>query len=153
MYDHFAELYTVVEDNLVNQMVLAKQLRKLKHTVHIANNGVEALDFLENNHLLRRDITKPFHPSENMFPFAVLMDVEMPIMDGLTCTRRIREFEADGYIDGHTPIIAITANARDDQLSSALQSGVDEVVTKPFRLPLLVSVIRKSIGKSITAAV
>lgn len=78
------------------------------------------------------------------------MDMEMPVMDGLTCTRRIRELEAGGYVKHHTSIIAITANARDDQLSSALQSGVDEVVTKPFRLPLLISTIRKSIEKSIS---
>lgn len=132
----------------MNQTVLAKQLRRLKHTVHIANHGVEALEFLEINNISRRDVTRPFHPSENTFPFAILMDMEMPVMDGLTCTRRIRELEAGGYIKHHTPIIAITANARDDQLSSALQSGVDEVVTKPFRLPLLISTIRKSIEKS-----
>lgn len=66
-------------------------------------------------------------------------------MDGLTCTRKIRELEANGSIDGHTPIIAITANARDDQLAVALRSGVDEVVTKPFRLPMLIAKIRKAI--------
>lgn len=146
---HSTNSITVVEDNLVNQMVLAKQLQKLNHTVHIANHGGEALDFLEINHISRRNVTEPFHPTEDTFPFAILMDMEMPVMDGLTCTRRIRELEAGGYIKDHTPIIAITANARDDQLSSALQSGVDEVVTKPFRLPLLISTIRKSIEKSI----
>lgn len=133
----------------MNQKVLAKQLRKLNHTVHIANHGIEALDFLETNHVLRRDLTMPYKPSEIVFPLVVLMDVEMPVMDGLTCTRKIRELEADGYIDDHIPIIAITANARDDQLSSALQSGVDEVVTKPFRLPVLITTIRKLMQKSI----
>lgn len=137
----------------MNQTVLAKQLRKLKHTVYIANHGVEALEFLETNNISRRDITSPSQLPEDTSPLAILMDMEMPVMDGLTCTRRIRELEAGGYIKHHTPIIAITANARDDQLSSALQSGVDEVVTKPFRLPLLISTIRKSIEKSSLVAV
>lgn len=152
MRDHLADFSTVVEDNLVNQTVLAKQLRKLNHTVHIANHGVEALDFLEVNQISRRDLITPLQPSENGSPFVILMDIEMPVMNGLTCTRKIRELEAGGYIKHHTPIIAITANARDDQVSSALQSGVDEVVMKPFRLPLLISTIRKSIEKSISTS-
>ena len=54
----------------------------------------------------------------------VLMDQEMPVMDGLTCTRRIRELEAEGKLTGHVPIIAVTANARPEQVQTALDAGM-----------------------------
>lgn len=69
----------------------------------------------------------------------VLMDVEMPIMDGLTCTRKIRELERSGSITTHLPIVVVTANARDEQIEKVLESGADSVITKPFRIPALVS--------------
>ena len=62
----------------------------------------------------------------------------MPVLDGLECTKRIRELEATNDIVRHVPIIAITANARDEQVEKAIKSGVDEVVIKPFRIPDLV---------------
>jgi CheY-like chemotaxis protein len=52
------------------------------------------------------------------------MDQEMPIMDGLTCTRRIRELEAQGKLTGHVPIIAVTANARPEQVQTAMDAGM-----------------------------
>jgi len=52
------------------------------------------------------------------------MDLEMPIMDGLTCTQRIRELERSGQVIGHVPIIAVTANARAGQIDVALGSGM-----------------------------
>ncbi|KAG9603720.1 hypothetical protein KCU77_g1666, partial [Aureobasidium melanogenum] len=55
-------------------------------------------------------------------------------MDGLTCARRIRELERDGEIIQHVPIIGITANARSEQIASCIDAGMDEVVTKPFRV-------------------
>jgi CheY-like chemotaxis protein len=62
----------------------------------------------------------------------------MPVMDGLTCVRRIREYEATGQIISHIPVIAITANARSEQINIAMEAGMDTVVTKPFRIPDLV---------------
>jgi CheY-like chemotaxis protein len=62
----------------------------------------------------------------------------MPVMDGLTCVRKIREHEASGYILSHIPVIAITANARSEQINIAMEAGMDTVVTKPFRIPDLV---------------
>lgn len=59
-------------------------------------------------------------------------------MDGLTCVRRIREYEQAGQIDGHVPVIAITANARSEQINIAMDAGMDTVVTKPFRIPDLI---------------
>lgn len=54
----------------------------------------------------------------------ILMDQEMPVMDGLTCTRRIRELEKEGKLKAHVPIIAVTANARQEQIQTALNAGM-----------------------------
>jgi CheY-like chemotaxis protein len=66
------------------------------------------------------------------------MDVEMPVMDGLGAVRRIRQLEDKGDINKHIPVIAITANARQEQVAVALEAGMDEVVTKPFLVRELV---------------
>ncbi|KAK6435847.1 hypothetical protein LTR95_007970 [Oleoguttula sp. CCFEE 5521] len=71
------------------------------------------------------------------------MDQEMPVMDGLTCTRRIRELEREGKLRGHVPIIAVTANARSEQIKTALDAGMDDVVSKPFRIPELIPKIEE----------
>jgi len=63
----------------------------------------------------------------------------MPVMDGLTCIQEIRSKQISGEIAGHVPVIAITANARSEQISAAVDAGIDVVVTKPFRLPELMS--------------
>lgn len=72
----------------------------------------------------------------------VLMDVEMPVQDGLTCTRHIRELESHGAVfcasGGRLPIIAVTANARPEQVSEARMAGCDDVLVKPYRIPELI---------------
>ncbi|THW23318.1 hypothetical protein D6D23_05698 [Aureobasidium pullulans] len=136
----------VCEDNAINQKVIAQQLRRLGvHTVHVADDGLAALNFLE---------TTIFNPSastsssSSSIPLSlILMDVEMPVMDGLTCVRRIRELESKGRIIGHVPVIAITANARNEQVAVAVEAGMDEVVTKPFLVrelvPRMVALVQK----------
>ncbi|KAI4617590.1 uncharacterized protein J4E87_008226 [Alternaria ethzedia] len=127
----------IVEDNLINQRVLSTQLKKLGHTIHVANHGFEALSQLSRT---------SFSPTPSETPplplSVVLMDVEMPVMDGLTCTRRIREMERNGELSGHVPIIAVSANARREQIDMAKEAGVDEAICKPFRIPELVALIR-----------
>ncbi|KAK7740773.1 hypothetical protein SLS53_005241 [Cytospora paraplurivora] len=78
------------------------------------------------------------------FPLSlILMDVEMPIQDGLSCTRQIRELERQGRIlGGHIPIIAVSANARLEQVLEAKAAGCDDVMTKPYRMPDLVEKMR-----------
>lgn len=78
------------------------------------------------------------------FPLSlILMDVEMPIQDGLTCTRQIRELERHGKIlGGHIPIIAVSANARLEQVLEAKAAGCDDVMIKPYRMPELVEKMR-----------
>ncbi len=110
----------LVEDNLINQKVLSKQLRNAGCIVHVANHGVEALDFLSKT-ALWSDCRKS---GIGMSLSLVLMDLEMPIMDGLQCTRRIRDLEREGKVDGHVPIIAVTANTRVEQLDMAIAAGM-----------------------------
>lgn len=133
----------VVEDNLVNQKVLSQQLRKAGCTVHVANHGQEALDFLRRTGFWASNSEEsPDQPDNTpVSPIdlhVVLMDVEMPVMDGLTCSRRIRQLEKSGDILGHVPIIAVSANARSEQMAQAREAGIDDAIAKPFRIPELV---------------
>lgn len=107
----------VVEDNIVNQKVLTKQLRKLSCVVDTASNGQEAL-----SHIRTTRLWKDAKSDKDLS--VILMDVEMPIMDGLACARAIRRLELAGNIVGHVPIIAVTANARLEQLAQARESGM-----------------------------
>lgn len=126
----------VVEDNLINQRVLCTQLRKLGCTIQVANHGREALAELSKTTFYKEPtISTPFKLS------VVLMDVEMPTMDGLTCARKIRELQAKGEIVGHVPIIAVSANARREQVEQTRQAGMDDAISKPFRIPELMTTI------------
>lgn len=101
----------VVEDNQVNQLVAVGMLRALGHDVDTADDGVDALDLLEREHY---DL--------------ILMDVQMPRMDGYAATRAIRERE-----QGRTrvPIAAMTANAVAGERDRCLAAGMDDFLTKP----------------------
>jgi CheY-like chemotaxis protein len=111
----------IVEDNLVNQRVLAKQLRNLGMDVVLANHGGEALDHL------RTTTYCDTRPSARALSL-ILMDWEMPVMDGLTCVREIRRLQKQGVVHGHVPVIAVTANVRSDQVSFSSTSPMDSVV-------------------------
>ncbi|CAA9961490.1 Aerobic respiration control sensor protein arcB [Pyrenophora teres f. maculata] len=121
----------VVEDNLVNQKVLCKQLTKAGCNVSTADNGVWALKHLEKTNL---------RVDTNGIPLSIiLIDCEMPEMDGLTCCRKIREMEQNGKLTKHVPVIAVTANIRGGQIDTAKEAGMDEVIGKPFRIPDLLA--------------
>ncbi|KAL8918099.1 MAG: hypothetical protein Q9208_007539 [Pyrenodesmia sp. 3 TL-2023] len=107
----------LVEDNLVNQRVLRKQLQKAGHSVALANHGQEALEHLQNTKFWEGNVD-----AEDLD--VILMDLEMPIMDGLTAARRIRELEANGVVVRHVPIIAVTANARKEQIQTCFAAGM-----------------------------
>eukprot|EP00898_Chlorokybus_atmophyticus_P008433 jgi/Chlat1/8591/Chrsp86S07991 len=111
----------LAEDNLVNQKVARMMLQRLGFEVEIASNGVEALAAAENKHY---DI--------------VLMDVAMPLMDGIEATRRIRLSAACSQ--PHPPfIIALTANALERDREICLSSGMDDYLSKPVRVDELKS--------------
>ncbi|CZT04501.1 related to sensory transduction histidine kinase [Rhynchosporium agropyri] len=132
----------IVEDNIVNQKVLSRQLKSAGCIVSVANHGREALSYLEKSRFW-----KGLETAGNDLS-VILMDLEMPIMDGLTCVKVIRQLQDEGKIVGHVPVIAVTANARSEQISNARESGMDSVVTKPFRIPDLLPEIDKQIGIS-----
>jgi CheY-like chemotaxis protein len=67
----------------------------------------------------------------------ILMHIEMPLMDGLTCAQRIRELQQSGEIIGHIPILAVSVNARSEQVRQGLDVGMDDAIAKPFRIPEL----------------
>jgi signal transduction histidine kinase/CheY-like chemotaxis protein len=120
----------VVEDNPLNQRLVAKQLRNQGCTVHTADHGLDALAFLSQSSIASSS------PSGTKLDI-VLLDIEMPVMDGLSCIRKIRNMEREGFYTRRVPVIAVTANARDEQIKEALEAGMDDVVTKPFRIPEL----------------
>lgn len=132
-----AKKILVVEDNLVNQKVLAKHLRKRGYDVATADHGEEALKSLFSMH--RHKGTKPGFD-------VCLLDVEMPVMDGITCVKEIRAAEAAGTLSGHLPVIAVTANVRIEQADLATSAGVDGITTKPYRLDELVATIERVCG-------
>lgn len=116
--DHHALKILIVEDNLVNQRVLQKQLRNHGFLTEVANHGGEALEFLKTTHFWSgREV-------DGVDLAVILMDLEMPVMDGLTCARAIRDYEANRTIIKHVPIIAVTANARLEQIETAISAGM-----------------------------
>lgn len=115
----------LVEDNLTNQQVAFELLESEGAKVQIANNGQEAVDYL----------------SQNPAPDCVLMDIQMPVMDGFTATRRIREH----LKLTHLPIIAMTANAMAKDKSACLEAGMNDHLGKPFDLdPLVATLLQHS---------
>ncbi|TVY31954.1 Hybrid signal transduction histidine kinase K [Lachnellula subtilissima] len=131
----------VVEDNLVNQKVVSKQLRKAGHIVDVANHGEEALDFIRQTEYWEGST------GENGRLHVILMDLEMPVMDGLSCVKRIREHQAQGRINHHIPVIAVTANARKDQIKASMEAGMDDVMTKPYRMQDMLKEIGALVAK------
>ncbi|NOT54155.1 MAG: response regulator [Deltaproteobacteria bacterium] len=114
----------VTEDNLDNLAVITRLLKKLGYRADVANNGQEALAALEKNRYA-----------------AVLMDCWMPIMDGFAATEHIRE--RDRQFGTHTPIIAVTADARESNRQRCLESGMDDFITKPLQSTLLEAALKK----------
>jgi signal transduction histidine kinase/DNA-binding response OmpR family regulator len=119
----------IAEDNPVNQEVLLRQVQRLGLLADAVANGEEVLDALRGQSY-----------------DAVLMDCQMPVMDGYTATREIRALERDGR--ARTPIVAVTANAMRDDLDRCREAGMDEFVAKPVTLAALAGAIEHSIKTS-----
>ncbi len=110
----------IVEDNEINQQIMKLSLIKLVKNVDVAENGKIALDMFGLN---RYDL--------------ILMDIQMPVMNGITATKKIREIEKS--INTHTPIIAITANAMLGDKETCLSAGIDDYLSKPYQMEDLIS--------------
>lgn len=133
----------IVEDNLINQKVLATQLKKIGCIVSVANHGGEAIDHIKQT-TFYKDVDQTTPPKAIDI---VLMDLEMPVMDGITCARTLRAMQKDGQLTRHIPVIAVTANAREEQIKNTLEAGIDDVVSKPFRIPELVPKMKATIAR------
>lgn len=118
----------LVEDHPVNQKLAITLLNKWGHEVVLAQNGQEAIDLFASS---TWDV--------------VLMDIQMPVMNGLEATRIIRAREPAGQ---HTPIIAMTANAMESDRTACLEAGMDEHMGKPFRPEVLKSLVLKFAGRA-----
>lgn len=119
----------LVEDNLINQKIVVLSLKKLVKNIDIANNGKEALDKFGTS---RFDI--------------ILMDIQMPIMNGIIATKKIREIESSST--SHTPIIAITANALLGDKEECLAAGMDDYISKPFQIEVLIQKMKNLLKSS-----
>ena len=114
----------LVEDNLINQKITLLTLKPLVNSIDTASNGKEAIDKLGVSDY---DL--------------VLMDIQMPIMNGIIAAEKIREIEAGS--DTHVPIIAITANAMLGDREKCLSAGIDEYISKPFQPAALIEKIKE----------
>lgn len=103
----------IAEDNVLNQMILSELIAPTGATVIIANNGREAVEIVEREHV---DL--------------VFMDMQMPVMDGLQATRVIRTFKARENL----PIVAVSANAMKEDKTEGFDVGMDDYITKPIEL-------------------
>ena len=111
----------VAEDDPASARVVEEQLKRMGFTVDIARNGVSAVrEFRVTNYE------------------AVIMDIQMPEMDGLEATRMIRLMETNG---NRTPIIALTARAFDEDRRACFDAGMDAFISKPLKLIDLVSAL------------
>lgn len=117
----------LVEDNAINQKVALRMLERLGYRADVARNGAEAVDFVKRNGY---DV--------------VFMDVQMPVLDGLEATRRIRQ----SSLPGAQPwIVAMTAEALSGDEARCLAAGMDSYVTKPVPMAVLANALRSGISK------
>jgi CheY-like chemotaxis protein len=117
-------LILLVEDNEVNRKLVTMQLSKLNIKLSLASNGEEAVDkFSKQEYSL------------------ILMDCQMPVMDGFETTKQIRAIEKEK--GSHIPIIAMTANSMEGDREKCIESGMDDYISKPVRIKNLKEIIEK----------
>ena len=111
---------------------MKKKIESRGFNVTTANNGKEAFDMITAR------------SSEHKPPFdCVLMDQEMPVMDGKTASREIRKFEDENDLPA-VNIIGVTANVRQEQQSEMTEAGMNDVLAKPFKMEELLEKVRRS---------
>ena len=125
----------VAEDNRVNQLVIRRLLEQLDHTVVLCGDGRAAVAAVETAR-----------------PDLVLMDVQMPEMDGFTATAAIREREAARPGSGRLPIVALTAFAMKGDRERCLAAGMDDYLAKPIRRDQLAAVLARFAGEALRRA-
>lgn len=131
-YDFSGKRLLLVEDNAINQEIAMALLEETNISVDAANDGTTAIKILEENPAGTYDI--------------VLMDVQMPIMDGYEATRQIRNF--DDPAKANIPIVAITANAFDEDRRLAIEAGMNDHLTKPIEANEMFKTINRFFEKT-----
>jgi len=126
-----AGLVLVAEDNPTNRIVIQALLKKLGIRAECVENGQEAVDAV----------------ARGLRPSMVLMDLQMPVMDGLNATACIRRWEAE-HQQPHMPIVALTAGAFEEDRQQCIATGMDDFLTKPVNMDALSSVVAKWTGKA-----
>ncbi len=116
----------MVEDTAYNQIIALKFLEKLGYQADLAVNGLEVLKALEHK-----------------FYDLILMDIQMPEMDGLEVTRRIRLKEKESMAINKVKIVAMTANTMAEDRENCIQIGMDNFIGKPIRIDELDAVLQK----------
>jgi Amt family ammonium transporter len=116
----------LAEDNRVNRMFAGEILRQAGIECHAVENGREALEVVQGE---RIDL--------------ILMDCQMPEMDGFEATRRIREMERNGQLAEHLPVIALTANAIKGDRERCVEAGMDDYISKPFEPHALLKIMSR----------
>ncbi|KAG8743481.1 hypothetical protein FRC10_011954 [Ceratobasidium sp. 414] len=140
-------------DNRDVQTVLARQMKRAGFTFALASNGMEAVNAVE-----RADKVTESGVGSGKFDVVLVgqyssvvlstlipvlqMDLEMPVMDGFAATREIRKMEIDGKLHTRSFVIALTGNARREQVQAAQDAGVDVVMIKPYQIESLISKMR-----------
>ena len=117
----------LAEDNIVNQKIVVEMLRKANCQVHAVANGAEAIASWK-------------HKNYDL----ILMDMQMPRMDGVEAASKIREAERSGRT--RIPILALTANARDEDRQRCLDAGMDDYLSKPFKSEQLMDKVHQLVG-------
>lgn len=120
-YDFISKTILVVEDEEASRFLFEKTLKKTKAKVIYVNNGMAAINLIQT----KSDID------------LVLMDIRLPVMDGITTTAKIKE------LNPHLPVIIQTAFAMNTIREEAIKSGCDEFITKPIEMDILLSLIDK----------
>lgn len=126
---HPSKTVLLVEDNAVNQQVARRMLEVLGYRVCVATNGLDAIE-----------------QAQTQSPDVILMDCQLPEMDGYAATGRIREQER--ALGRHVPIIALTANALAGERERCLAAGMDDYLAKPFKMKELEEVLQRVLGSS-----
>ncbi len=114
----------IAEDNFINQKVAIAILKQIGHKIEVADNGKIAVTMHKKN---KFDI--------------ILMDIQMPVMDGFEATKLIREFEQELPDEEKVKIIALTANAMKEDRQKCLDAEMDEYISKPFKLNEIVKIL------------
>ena len=126
---NFSNLHVLlVEDNMINQEVMIAILKNLKINLSVTNDGLDALAILARNQSATFDL--------------ILMDCQMPNLDGYEATRQIRAGDA-GEQFNKIPIVALTANTMNSEREKCLDAGMNEYLTKPIDIDALKSVLAK----------